>query len=446
VSDAAESARISRLTAAAVASTGGAARISAEQVGTLAESLSNKTAVDDEAIQSGANLLLTFTKVRNEAGRGNDIFNQATKAAVDMSVALGTDVSGAALQLGKALNDPIKGVGALGRAGVSFTKQQKDQIRTLVNSGKTLDAQRIILSELEVQFGGAAEAAADPMQRLSVIAGNLGERVGTILLPHVERFSNFVIDRAVPVADRFFGEFERGEGAGGRLRDRIGELAAGAVVLWNQFRTGVGRGGEIRGALEGVGEAAKFVGKVLAEVVVPALAWLGDNPNVLAGLIVGMGTLRAVTAGAAVAQLALNAAQAAGFGAGAGGAAGKGKGGVPGWLKTGGKVARIGGPAALAVGVGAAIYSTDEARTPNGAQPGLGIAAPTGQPTLSQPTLVGFPPQVRRDPAPPPAPVPAPRSGDDRRRPLQVVVQSVLDGKVVAESTTDHIYAQEARR
>ena len=38
----------------------------------------NKSGIDDEAIQSGENLLLTFTDIRNEVGKGNDIFNQAT--------------------------------------------------------------------------------------------------------------------------------------------------------------------------------------------------------------------------------------------------------------------------------------------------------------------------------------------------------------------------------
>jgi acid phosphatase family membrane protein YuiD len=73
-------------------STGGAANVTAKQIGALATAISNKVGIDDEAIQSGANLLLTFKNVRNEAGKGNDIFNQSVGVITDMSAALGQDM------------------------------------------------------------------------------------------------------------------------------------------------------------------------------------------------------------------------------------------------------------------------------------------------------------------------------------------------------------------
>jgi hypothetical protein len=96
--------------------------------------LSNKAAIDDETIQKGLNLLLTFRDIRNEAGKGNDVFNQTAKAAVDMSSAFtaagkNMSVSDAMLQIGKAVNDPEKGMSRLTRVGVTFTKQQQDQVK-----------------------------------------------------------------------------------------------------------------------------------------------------------------------------------------------------------------------------------------------------------------------------------------------------------------------------
>lgn len=145
-------------TDAALKSTKNAAKTSAEEIRGLAESIESKTGIDADAIQSGQNLLLTFTKIRNEAGKNNDIFNQASKTAVDLSVAFGTDMKSASIQLGKALNDPVKGVTALQRSGISFTQAQKDQIKALVESGDVLKAQKLILAEVNTQVGGSAEA------------------------------------------------------------------------------------------------------------------------------------------------------------------------------------------------------------------------------------------------------------------------------------------------
>ena len=226
VGDARESERISRITASQIKATGKAANVTADQVGDLALSISNKTGIDDEQIQANANLLLSFRNIRNEVGKGNDIFNQATAVTQDLATVMETDSKSAALQLGKALNDPIKGVTALGRAGVQFTDQQKEQIKTLVESGRTLDAQKLIMAELAGQVGGAAAAAGDPIDKLKTILGNLGETIGVAVLPYVNRVATAV--------GGFVSEMIEGQGAGGRFRDimsRVGEVV-GTVGRW----------------------------------------------------------------------------------------------------------------------------------------------------------------------------------------------------------------------
>ena len=146
-------------TGAVLKSTGGVANVTSKQITTMSESLMKLSGIDDEAIQSGQNLLLTFTKIRNETGAGNKIFDEATLAMTNLSVAMGKDMSSSAILVGKALNDPIKGVGALSKAGVQFTASQKDTIKSLVESGDVMGAQKMILKELETQFGGSAKAA-----------------------------------------------------------------------------------------------------------------------------------------------------------------------------------------------------------------------------------------------------------------------------------------------
>jgi hypothetical protein len=186
VAEAEDAARVGRLTEAVIRSTGGAAGVTADQVEELAGNLSEMAGVDDELVQAGANVLLTFTRVRNEVGKGNDVFDRAAAAAVDMSAALGTDLQGSVIQLGKALNDPVQGLTALRRVGISFTEQQKEQIAAMQESGDLLGAQKIILGEVNREFGGAGAAGATATAKLDVAIRNLQESIGTALLPAVE--------------------------------------------------------------------------------------------------------------------------------------------------------------------------------------------------------------------------------------------------------------------
>lgn len=165
-------------TAAAITSTGGAAGVTAEHVAELSGRLSNLTATEDESIQSGANMLLTFKNIQNGVGEGNDIFDQATAALVDMSRAMGTDPQAAAIQLGKALNDPIAGISALSRVGVQFTEDQKSVIQSLVETGQTAEAQKIILAELNSQFGGSGAAYAETYAGKVALLGEAWEGFG----------------------------------------------------------------------------------------------------------------------------------------------------------------------------------------------------------------------------------------------------------------------------
>jgi hypothetical protein len=95
-------------TGAVLKSTGGAARVTEGQIDSLATRLSRMSGVDDETVRQGENLLLTFRDIRNEPGPGN-VFRDTTKATLDMAAAMGMDMPQAALQVGKAMNDPVKG-------------------------------------------------------------------------------------------------------------------------------------------------------------------------------------------------------------------------------------------------------------------------------------------------------------------------------------------------
>ena len=174
---------------AAVKSTGGAAGKSVADLEAMAEGLQRISLYDDDQIlkEVTANLL-TFTNVTGTQ------FDKAQVAILNLSTRLGTDLTSASVQVGKALNDPIKGVTALGRAGVQFTAEQKELITTLTESGDVAGAQAIILGELETQFGGAAEAAAnvDPYTQLANEIGNLSEDFGAIINDAIKPLVRYV--------------------------------------------------------------------------------------------------------------------------------------------------------------------------------------------------------------------------------------------------------------
>lgn len=165
---------------AALASMGNVAGRTSEQLQALAGSQMRQSLFDDDQIlrEVTANLL-TFGRI------AGDEFDRAQQAALDLSTRLGTDLTSATVQIGKALNDPVKGVTALAKAGIQFSADQKKMIASLVETGNVAAAQRIILQELEAQFGGAAKAArdADPGAAMAQSFADFQEQIGAKLLP-----------------------------------------------------------------------------------------------------------------------------------------------------------------------------------------------------------------------------------------------------------------------
>jgi len=172
---------------AVLKSTGEAAGFQKDQLLEMAAALQKVTTFGDETIIGAQNILLTFTKIKG------DVFPAAIETILDMSQALGNDLKGSAIQLGKALNDPIRGVSALAEVGVSFTEQQREQITAMVEAGNVMGAQQVILKELSVESGGSGRAAlATYGGRLTQVhneIGDLAEMIGAALMPRIEELT-----------------------------------------------------------------------------------------------------------------------------------------------------------------------------------------------------------------------------------------------------------------
>lgn len=344
VADAREANAINRQTEAVIKSTGGVANVTQAEIEKLNSALQSTTGISDDAINEGQNLLLTFTNIKNGVGDANRIFDRASTSLVDMAAAMGQDPKNAAIQLGKALNDPIAGISSLGRAGVQFTDQQKEQIKWLVENGRTMDAQKIILKELETQFGGSAAAQADASKILGATLADLQEEVGQRLLPVIDFLATqlnnvlplafdavgagfgFLKRAAEPVvatfqtvagyATQLFDVLFRGDFRGGplsedspivdvafRVRDAIGEIFGIAKQVFGVIFAGDFRGGvlaedspiidgafKVRDAFKAVFDAyVQYLGWVFGTAIPAAAEFL--TGTVIPGVVSAIGSL-----------------------------------------------------------------------------------------------------------------------------------------------------------
>jgi phage-related protein len=172
-----------------------------------AEKTARATGVDTNSIKATQAKLLTFKELAATANEIGGNFERSTKAAIDLGAAGFGTAELNAVALGKALNDPIKGISALSRNGITFTESEKDRIKVLVESNQVGEAQNMILKAIETQVGGTAEATANATDKMRVGFTQITETVGIALLPVFEKLTNFVIDQIFPAFDKIGAQF-----------------------------------------------------------------------------------------------------------------------------------------------------------------------------------------------------------------------------------------------
>ena len=150
----------------------------AERLNNLADKIELQTGVDGNAIQMTQAKLLTFKDLANTADELGGNFDRATQAAVDMAAAGFGAAEQNAVQLGKALNDPVNGLAALRRSGITFTEDEKAKIKTLAESNRMHEAQAMVLAAIEKQVGGTAAATADASVQIKAALNQGFEEVG----------------------------------------------------------------------------------------------------------------------------------------------------------------------------------------------------------------------------------------------------------------------------
>ena len=159
--------------AAAMKASGYAAGFTTKEMIKMAGALQMITSEGDEAIMGAQAILSTFVNIRGRQ------FVEAMEVIGDMKTLFDTDMKGAAIQLGKALNDPIIGMSALNRVGVSFTETEKKMIKEMVGMNQIVEAQTMMLDVLRSQgIEGIAKAYSQTLGgKLKLIKGLLGDLV-----------------------------------------------------------------------------------------------------------------------------------------------------------------------------------------------------------------------------------------------------------------------------
>lgn len=220
-----EAERVTSQLEARIQSTGAVAGFTAQQLLQVADDLQRLTTFGDEAIASAQTALLAFQNIRGDA------FTEATRAALDLATALGQDLETAAATVGRALDDPVRGLTQLQRSGITLGQSQRELVKQLVETGDVLGAQRVLLQELEERYGGAAVAARDTfggaLQALRNAATELLEGKGG--LTEARQAVEDLIDRLQDPAtqsgfDKFTSGFFRLLGAGATVVGEIGSL------------------------------------------------------------------------------------------------------------------------------------------------------------------------------------------------------------------------------
>lgn len=198
-----EAERSYRRLEAVLSATGHAAGLTARQITRFAEEMERTTLIQAEAVQEAAAVLATFRSVSGET------FLRTLRLAQDMATVFGGTLQSSVTQLGKALEDPIQGLTALRRVGISFSQSQREVIKALVDTGREAEAQRLILDALEKQVGGAGVAEARGLtgatNRLSDAWGNLLKALGAT--PAFAGTAGAALNALAAVMERITGWF-----------------------------------------------------------------------------------------------------------------------------------------------------------------------------------------------------------------------------------------------
>jgi hypothetical protein len=149
--------------------------------------LGEMAGINDETINQ---LKTRWSSVPELAATGVDGINKLAEVSADIAAGTGKDIESIGNMFTKVAGDEESAMSKLQRANIVLTEEQKTQYDQILLTNGEMAAQAFLVDELGKKYEGAAEASADPFMRLQEIFANLGEELGTYLLPAVENFAD----------------------------------------------------------------------------------------------------------------------------------------------------------------------------------------------------------------------------------------------------------------
>lgn len=147
------------------------------------KALGEMSGIDDEIINQ---IKTGWLAVPSLAALGTEGLNKLAEVVADTAAGTGKDVQAIGLAFQRVAGDTESAFSKLTRAGIVFTDEQKATFDSILATSGEMAAQGFLIEELGKKYQGAAEAAANPFDRLDVIFGNLKETIGASLLPAFE--------------------------------------------------------------------------------------------------------------------------------------------------------------------------------------------------------------------------------------------------------------------
>ena len=176
----------------------------------------------DEKVLEAQTRLMQMNSVTGDA------FRQTRAVALDIASATGQDLTSVMQTLGKAMQDPVKGIRQLREYGTD--PAMKDQIEQIIAAQGKEAAQLTLLADLQKRYQGAAEEAA------GTIAGAFAQNRNAV--GDLKESFGFLLNEVFGVQDLLKSSADWFGSWASYLRDHAAEIGYAFRSVWNDVKFG----------------------------------------------------------------------------------------------------------------------------------------------------------------------------------------------------------------